>query len=255
MLYLPAFNSCPLEELAVYQDVDQPHSGLVFDTFKMSVDLADRPMSIMLKGYGNILLSRSEELTKVTCEGNTDTSTWFSTEPAEVNADLLHALLRVDFRWVDTMALHLDYDSSTRTLSLFRYPSLCVAMLQSEGALYSFASTELNSSDPRANHDEITDILKETLLSYRLLFGQTRSSRLLFRRLLRSSSILSWNSDPFLSGLCSERYFSHPFVLQDRLVYFAHRDFPVLGGKNQASRRRTEGCKAEKLERVASRSA
>lgn len=231
MLYLPSFDTCPLDELAVHQDIDQPDSGLVFHTYKMSSDLADRPMSILLKGYGNILPSRSEELTKVASESNASTSSWFCIDPAEANAHLLHTLLRVNFRWVDTMALHLDYDSSTRTLSLFRYPSLCAAMLQSEGTLYGFASTELSSSDPRANHNEITNILHETLLSYRLLFGQSKPSRLLFRRVLRCSSILSNDADPFLNALCSENFFSHPLVPQDRFVYFVHRDFPVLGGR------------------------
>ena len=231
MLYLPSFDICPLDELAIHQDNDQPDSGLVFHTYKMSSDLADRPMSILLKGYGNILPSRSEELTKVACESNASTSSWFCIDPAEVNAHLLYTLLRVNFHWVDTMALHLDYDTSTRTLSLFRYPSLCAAMLQSEGTLYCFASTELGSSDPRANHEEITNILNETLLSYRLLFGQSKPSRLLFRRMLRWSSILSNNADPFLNALCSEDFFTHPLVPRDRFVYFVPRDFPVLGAR------------------------
>jgi hypothetical protein len=92
-------------------------------------------------------------------------------------------ILGVRIHWVDMLSWHLDYDQATRTLSLFRFPSFCVATLRSRGALYSFASSARNSPDPRASYDEITDILNEVLLSFRLLFGQSKSSRAIFRRL------------------------------------------------------------------------
>ena len=229
MLYVPSFNTCSLHQLAVHQDIDQPNSGLIFDTFKLSVDLADRPMAILLKGYGNLLPAKSLELTTVASETSRVASSWLPVNPLETNAHLLHDLLRVEVRWVEMLALHLDYDKSTRTLSLFRYPSLCVAMLQSGGALYSFASTESNASDPRANRDEIDDILGEVLLSYRLLFGQSKPSRKLFRRLYAPREPLSSNCDALLRAICGQNYFVHQFVPQDRPIYFAQRDFPVLG--------------------------
>lgn len=229
MLYVPSFNTCPLHQLAVHQDIDQPNSGLIFDTFKLSVELADRQMATLLKGYGNLLPAKSQELATVASETSRVASSWLSVNPLETNAHLLHALLRVEIRWVEILALHLDYDKSTRTLSLFRYPSLCVAILHSGGALHSFASTELNASDPRANRDEIDDILREILLSYRLLFGQSKPSRRFFRRLQASHVALSSNPDALLQAICGQNYFIHQFVPQDRSIYFAQRDFPVLG--------------------------
>ena len=68
MLYLPSFGSCSLSELAIHQDADQPNSKLVFDTYKVSVDLADRPLAIFLKGFGNLLPARSQVLTKLASE-------------------------------------------------------------------------------------------------------------------------------------------------------------------------------------------
>lgn len=45
--------------------------------------------------------------------------------------------------------------------------SLQVPMaLRSQEALYSFANSKRPSPDPRASHDEITDVYKKTLLSY-----------------------------------------------------------------------------------------
>lgn len=229
MLYLPSFNTCSLRELAIHNDINQPDSTLVFDTFKISAELADRPMATLLKGYGNLLPARSHELTIVASETSRMASSWLPINPQETNAHLLQVLLRIDIRWVDTLALHLDYDKSTRTLSLFRYPSFCIAMLQSRGALYSLASTNLSSSDPRASYDEITDLLLEILLSYRLLFGQSKPSRKLFRYLLHSNSDLSHNADPFLYSICTQKRFAHRYVPQDHVIYFISRDFPVLG--------------------------
>jgi hypothetical protein len=243
MLYLPSFNTCSLRELAIYHPTSQPDSGLVFDTFKLSADLADRPMAIILKGYGNLLPARSRRLAIVASEASEVASLWCPVNPAEFNAHLLYTLLRIEIRWVDTLALHLDYDKSTRTLLLFRYPSLCTAMLRSKGALYSFASTDLNSADPRADHNEITDILHEVVLSYRLLFGQSKHSRKLFQHLSDSNPTLYLNADPFLYSLCAKKHPDHYLTPQDRSTYSVHHDFPVLGERITLLGRELKGTK------------
>ena len=243
MLYLPSFNTCSLDEFAVHQAPDQPNSGLIFDTFKISATLADRPMSILLKAYGNLLPARFE-LTRVASETSRVASSWLSINPFEVNAYMLQTLLRIDIRWVDTLSLHLDYDKSTRTLSLFRYPSFCAQMLQEKGTIYFFASTEpMLRADRRANQSEISDFLSETLLSYRLLFGQYKPSRALFRRMISTQPILSIGPDPLLARLCARRLFLHPHIPLDRQIYFATRDFPVLGERIELLAREMKGAK------------
>ena len=129
MLFLPSFNTCPLNELAVYQDINQPNSRLVFDTFKMSTDLTDREMAVLLKGYGNLLPARPPELAQVASETSKVASAWSSIVLADINVHMLSTLLRVRIHWVETLSHHLDYDQTTRTLCLFRFPSFCVAML------------------------------------------------------------------------------------------------------------------------------
>ena len=229
MLYRPSFNTCPLSELAIHEEVDQPNSKLIFDTFKLPAYLSDRPVWILLKGYGNLLPARSPDSAKLASEVGRSASTWNALSPPEMNAHLFQTLLNVEIRWVDTLAWHLDFDKSSRTLSIFRYPSLCLAMLQSKGAMYSFASNDLTLLDPRANFDEITDILHETLLSYRLLFGQSKNSRKLFRSQLKSNPALWHNPDSLLELICGRKHFSHSSVPPDRFTYFVPRDFLVLG--------------------------
>lgn len=243
MLYLPSFNTCPLTQLEIHQHIDQPNSRLVYDTFQMPAELADRPIAILLKGYGNLLPARRQDLTKVASETSRAASSWNPIKVDEMNAHFLFSFLNVNISWVDTLALHLDYDKSSRTLSLFKYPSMCVATLETTGALYAFASPDPSGLDPRADFDEITEILQETLLSYRLLFGQKQASRKYFRQLAESEPSLLQNPDPFLHQLCATKLFTHRSVPQDRFIYFAHRDFPVLGERVELLEKELRGTK------------
>ena len=243
MLFLPSFEANTLREFAIHRPPGEPNSGLLFDTYSVSLDLADRPLAILLKAYGNLLPARCRSSENVASELARKVYSWTSLSSSDTNAYLLHTLLRVDIRWVDTLALHLDYDKSSRTLSIFRYPSFCIAMLQSKGAIYSFASKEPHPVDPRATEEEITYFLNETLLSYRLLFGQSKTARRFFRNMISSESVLSCNPDPLLRLLCLDQYFAHPFVPADRPVYVAARDFLVLGERVELLTAELRGAK------------
>ena len=231
MLFLPAFNICSSAELAIHLDASQPDSGLVFDTFKVPANLSDRPLSILLKGFGNILPARSTRALPSAIETSKLAASWKALWPEETNAYLLHVLLRVRLRWVDCLALHLDYDKSTRTLCLFAYPSLCASMLASHGTIFAFASVETDAADPRADKEEISCFLREVLLSYRLLFGQCPKSRKLFRHVGPSAQMLENAPDTFLQQLCTNPQLPETgmeWVPDDREVYYASKDFGIL---------------------------
>ncbi len=229
MLYRPAFNTCSLDELAVHEDDDQSSSHLVFYTHKLSADFADRPLFAILKGLGNLL--PCPNMSQVASKDGKTAATWLPLNPAETNIHLLLTLLHVKIRWVDCLALHLDYNKSTRTLSLFSCPSFCVAMLQSRGTIFSFASTEKQSFDPRANEKDISQFMREVLLSFRLLFGQHGPSRKLFPRIYRPLERLP-QPDQLLPTLCMKKHVhrtSESLPLgPDQPVYFAAQHFPVL---------------------------
>jgi hypothetical protein len=44
-----------------------------------------------------------------------------------LNYSSLFTIGRIRLKWVDTLTAHLDFDRQTRTLSVFRFPSFCVA--------------------------------------------------------------------------------------------------------------------------------
>lgn len=236
MIYKPEFNVCRSDELAIYHRVGDADSGLVYDTYTVPADLCDRPLYVLLKGFGNLLPARSTGTAIVAVESSKTAASWTALYPDDLNAHMLHTLMRVRFRWVDSLALHLDYERSSRTLSLFCFPSACMLQLQNRRSpIFAFASTELNSADPRADDADIAQILEEVILSFRLLFGQSAKSRRLFRYIFDGAETPLRQPDTFLGHLCCEKQLGGsgagqklPFLPKDRNVYYSARDFPVL---------------------------
>lgn len=249
MLYQAAFNVCSVRELAIHQHSDQPESGLVFDRYRVATSLSDRPLSVLMKAFGNLLPARPSTTAKFAIENSKTAPSWLPLYPAETNAYLLHVLLRVHIRWVDSLALHLDYDKSTRTLSLFSYPSFCLKMLLSGGTVYAFASIEEYSADPRSNKDDISQILREVLLSYRLLFGQSGKSRKLFRQTFKPPEKNGCQVDSLLPLICTTKQPPHISTLIpiDRPVYFAARDFPVLSERIELIAKELKGARPNSI--------
>jgi hypothetical protein len=249
MLYKPAFNVCSFDQFAVDEDNCQPNSGLVYDTFKVSAELSERPLFVLLKGFGNLLPSPPLQITQVASEHSKSASEWMPLISAETNAYLLHTLLRVQIRWVDCLSLHLDFDKSSRTLSLFSCPSFCVSMLQSRGTIHAFASTDRTTFDPRADENAISNLLTEILLSYRFLFGQSERSRKLFPHVLNLPESLRNEVDPLLPQLCmlENLYDPSPLIPRDQPVYFANQHFPVLSQRIELIAKELKGAKPNSM--------
>ncbi len=168
-----------------------------------------------------------------------------------MNAGFLQSLMKVRFRWVDSLALHLDYDKETGMLSLFAFPSVCVAALQRRGAIFAFASHEHSPADPRADAEDIRCFLREVLLSYRLLFGQHPKSRRLFQRIYSPSELPFEQPDTLLSVLCTARRLGleegDRVFPEDHPVYFAARHFPVLCQRIELLAKELDGRKPKSI--------
>ncbi|KAI9669758.1 MAG: hypothetical protein M1831_007454 [Alyxoria varia] len=237
MLYVPSFNTCSPAEL----EICEPHrsnSGRVFETFKVPADLCDRPFAILFKAFGNLLPPRVITKPDQWIESEGKGVQGYCIDVLDFNMTVFKRLLHIELRWIDTLALHLDYNKTTRTLTLFRYPSMCHAALKNSGAIYSFACSEgPGALDPRGDREDITDLLRETLQSYRLLFGQTRRSRKLFKRFRGSSGVLQENPDPLLHSLSTSELSPQELaacLCEDRNMYCLNNDFPILGQRLKA---------------------
>ncbi|KAK3342163.1 hypothetical protein B0T25DRAFT_360065 [Lasiosphaeria hispida] len=83
--------------------------------------------------------------------------------PAELDAYSLQTLLGGRFSWVDSLALHLDYHRSSKTLCPFAFPSAYAAQLRDRsGAIFDFASVERwDAPGPRATADDMPIFLRK----------------------------------------------------------------------------------------------
>ncbi|KAL4735581.1 hypothetical protein BDV11DRAFT_208358 [Aspergillus similis] len=150
---------------------------------------AHEPLSEFLMGFGVLLPSKNLCLAE-----EPDILRAFQQqveiEPKTFNAYALHSLAGLKFKWTDALSCHLEFNPTTKEISLFRFPTFCHSCLE------------------KINH-----FLLEIILSYRLLFGQTRKSRSLFR----SRSWLAIPAD-----------LRQVWSLSQKETYYLPEDFPIL---------------------------
>ncbi|KAL6401120.1 hypothetical protein AUP68_16844 [Ilyonectria robusta] len=131
----------------------------------------------------------------------------------------LHMIGRVRIKWVDTLTAHLSFDRATRELSVYCYPSFCVAKILSEENVEILQSITGKLLPPQFgdSSQEPASVYRETLLTYRLLFGQSHKSRKILTGILEKVSLnetganMSQNGgsatadeiDRFLKTLCT----------------------------------------------------
>lgn len=75
---------------------------------------------------------------------------------------------------------------------------------------------------------EVPDYLSEILLSYRLLFGQSRASRQRFSNIQPLSQVSKDELDQLLIRLCSDEHSPVPERLLDQKDYPLMSSFPIL---------------------------
>jgi hypothetical protein len=75
----------------------------------------------------------------------------------------------------------------------------------------------------------VNDLLREVLLSYRLLFGQTKASRKKFRSLQPFRGLHRSLHDSLLAEICGRRFFNVLPWTEERDEYDLAEDFPILG--------------------------
>lgn len=154
--------------------------------------------------------------------------------PKDLNAHVLTKVCGVRLQWVDSLSCHLELDKQSGTLFLFRYPSFCVSSLQTRhtegqrrGTIHS-CTLERPGSIQWAGKEDVEELLQEILLSYRLLFGQSRRSRGLFQKSQPFAQVPREGHDKFLSLICTKKKFNSPIRLNEGAEYDLAGDFPHL---------------------------
>ena len=232
MLYRPALGTCPPQQLAVADEQDG-YRGQAFMTLKQSQASAKRPLSEFLMGFG-ILLPPSHCCISTDPEEKQAFDDLRSIGPNGFNAFLLDSIGHFRIKWVDTISCHLEFDDRTNTVFLFRFPSFCATYLttanpekNTESIIFA-AAASASSSRQWAVKEDICRLLRETLVSYRLLFGQEKYARKFFRTLEPFAGVPDIGRDHLLQSLCGRKSFHFTTNPLDKDDYDLRHDFPVF---------------------------
>lgn len=246
MLYRPDSGSCQPTQLAIVDEMDgfrgQAHICLV-----QSQLACRKPIHEFLLGFGVMLPCRNFGTIEQN-DGSEEHRLLKSVEPDTFNAGLLSRIGGTSIAWTDSLACHLEFDRAANTVYIFRYPSFCLANLhssplrptatlartgcqkkpeQDHGTLYDFAVSNADWSR-WATVEDIDQLLREILMSYRLLFGQDKASRQLFRRCDPFDDVAVEGRDATLTQFCHQATNSFEEIVRDRSSYNLEDDFAVL---------------------------
>ncbi|EGX90880.1 hypothetical protein CCM_07300 [Cordyceps militaris CM01] len=221
--------------LSVHQ-LSARHQGL-------KMDFVRRPIPVIFRNFRKTLTSRQLQRTSVTGE---PCILFVST----INYHSLRTIGKVRLKWVDNLSSHLNFDSRTRTLSVFQFPSFCAlsTIPSDRGILFEeLVRTLFSTGDEIVRELESSRQLgSEVLMSYRLLFGQTRAARKLGKTELQTIKD-SYDYDQLLDCLCTNprkevvKKLPDSFwpascrgldnTLQEDDSYSSQDDFPMLGSR------------------------
>ena len=232
MLYKPALGTCPSQQLAV-TDEQAGYRGQAFVSLKQHQMATKRPLYEFLMGFG-LLLPPLNFCGSLDPEEKEAFNAHTTVKPSNFNAHILQSIGHFKLKWVDILSCHLELDDQTKTIYLFRHPSFCLASSATivcdrkvKGVIHA-AAAPADSSRQWATEDAVTTILQETLLSYRLLFGQNKRSRTLFKSINSSSGVPEERRDIILNDICGKKVCKIAKIPNDKDIYELQKDFPAL---------------------------
>lgn len=232
MLYQADMHSCPPEQLAIQSQMGV-HQGQAHMCLKQNHSSCKRKMHEFLLGYGLLLPPRNfEGLGSV--EDKRAFAEFKSVSPASFNAYLLSSIGDVTIEWVDSLSCHMEFNSYLNKLFLFRYPSFCLGNIPADESGHTAKSVIYACATPRdsagqwATTGDVTQMLQETILSYRLLFGQNKASRQLFQKFKPFENIPEAGRDSFLERLCGRKRYQSNSNIPEQETYDLTHDFPIL---------------------------
>ena len=218
MWYRPDMGSCPRNQLAVVDETGG-YREYAYMKLRQEQSASRKGLDEFLLGFGVLLPCR--DFSAVASDDDKKALATIKVLSADTfNAYLLTTVGGIRIQWTDSLACHLEVDADSKTLYLFRFPTFCSINLlvqendKTKTTLHSCAASP-GVASLWATHDEVNDLLRETLLSYRLLFGQNKASRQLFRSLTPFEDLPNECSDYSLSALCYRKQSNHAIRLRE----------------------------------------
>jgi hypothetical protein len=102
-----------------------------FISYQQSLDNVDQPLRVLLQTFGKIVptasVSRGLETVGITANPYDPVI-----ELPLICFHTLHRVAGIKIEWVDSLSLHLEFDSYTKVLKIFRFPSFCLIMARNQ---------------------------------------------------------------------------------------------------------------------------
>ena len=246
MLFRGDCGSCPSTSFAI-ADETEGYRGHAHVQLRQHSNSSRDVLYKCLLGFGILLPPPNYDLSD-NSEHKHAFTTLIDIESEQLNASLLLHVGRFSIKWTDCLACHLELDVASSAIYVFKYPSFCVASKEishqhhltatsekpaRQGPLYACAQSA-NGTAVWAKPADVTSLLEETLLSYRLLFGQNKHSRRLFRDLSPFALDPAQSEDELLHELCARKQCRFLLPRADRKVWSLKHDFPVLRSRLSA---------------------
>ncbi|KAL8783049.1 MAG: hypothetical protein Q9213_004896 [Squamulea squamosa] len=161
---------------------------------------------------------------------------------------------KITLVWSSLLSAHLIFDEKRRTLMLFRFPSFCALnccplekrtlfnqwvgpheQIQAKPRTdtpYSILDDDSGPEGPTVMAQDVVNrsMFQETLLTYRLLFGQNRHSQWLYRTKEKKRASANGQTDPLLNRLCGDRKdisnLTEEDIFYEEAFYDSAIDFP-----------------------------
>jgi hypothetical protein len=102
-----------------------------FTKFSQSLENSDQPLHSLLGTFGKIIPQRQKQ----GISGQISPLYFALQRQDEERIELsllrfytLNKVANIEIEWVDSLSLHLDFDTCRKRLSVFRLPSLCLIM-------------------------------------------------------------------------------------------------------------------------------
>ncbi|KAI9772632.1 MAG: hypothetical protein M1840_000226 [Geoglossum simile] len=176
-----------------------------FSTLLLPMSFADRPIVEIVQSLGYSLLPVKEPAeTRVEYWDIAIEQVARSFAVSVLNANILDRVGNVEICWVDTIASHLDFDLVHKKLYLYRLPSYCEIGQFKNSALAKFVD-DYYDEFTRPDAFSTQALLREILLSFRLIFGDNSDSRSFYRKRAKIDAEKNGSLDPILDQLCGKR--------------------------------------------------
>jgi len=104
-----------------------------FVLYKQPLDSKDLPLHTLLGRFGKVIPAYDKAAFNSQDTANNSPGRYDGwIDPLLVCFHTLNRCTSIKVQWVDCLSLHLEFDSRTKILKLFRFPSLCLLMCASE---------------------------------------------------------------------------------------------------------------------------